>query len=310
MSKPTFTNRLLESKRVNETKPRKTKKDCKCEAVDMDEFEPEYPFTTIDMPVVNGQDADVISYLQSSAQRNYEKYTHGKIDITNEYEVWFGKHVARIEGFSGNNNIVSATISRGTPVFGNETFMNCTNLDNFWMTEDLKIVPEAMFKNCTKLTRIVLDVTDIIGKEAFYGCSNLKFPENCPVKVIKERAFENAKLVNQMFLLAREIGDYAFANCNITGEIRLDSKKLKHVGKGIMSGQAYDRLVIQGNGDFRKVYSDDELQCDVVKLDHSSRLFMPLDAFGDGIFIEEKIIIDGVEYRNVLLIPTQRMEED
>ena len=310
MSKPTFTNRLLESKHVNETKPRKTKKDCKCEPVYMDEFEPEYPFTTIDMTVVNGKESDVISYLQSSAQKNYEKYTHGKIDITNDYEIWFGKHVERIEGFSGNTNIVSVTISKGTPVFGNETFMNCTNLDNFWMTENLEIVPEAMFKNCNKLSRVVLDVTGTIGKEAFYGCSNLKFPENCSAKVIEERAFENAKLVNQMFLLAREIGDYAFANCNITGEIRLDSRKLKHVGKGFMSGQAYDKLVIQGNGDFRKVYSDDGMQCDVVKIDRLNRIFESLNAFDEGPLIEENIIVDGIEYRNVLSIPTQRMEED
>ena len=80
----------------------------------------------------------------------------------------------REKAFSGTA-ITAVTIPAGTKA-GEYVFMNCNNLKNVTLPEDMEYIPNEMFANCGALTAITLPASiKEIGWRAFatYGSSNL-----------------------------------------------------------------------------------------------------------------------------------------
>lgn len=81
---------------------------------------------------------------------------------------------------------------------------------------DIKNISEGMFRNCTKLTEVVIpDTVESIAPYAFYYCSNaedITLPSN--ITSLPEYCFSYSGVVNINLDNIVSIGDYCFNRCN------------------------------------------------------------------------------------------------
>ena len=99
---------------------------------------------------------------------------------------------------------------------GNNAFTGCVNLESVQGGGARQIyqIGENAFKNCTKLTNVSnLSYVKYIEKNAFAGCTNLKFVDLSHVYTIGDNAFDGATLSASNVALGstlESIGQYAF----------------------------------------------------------------------------------------------------
>ena len=94
-------------------------------------------------------------------------------------------------------------------------FSGCINLNQVFLSKELKRLPACVFSKCRELEKIIF-MSDIveIDKMAFYGCTNLqeiKLPSS--LEIIKMYAFYNCISLKTLFIpkSVKYIGKYAFS---------------------------------------------------------------------------------------------------
>ena len=142
--------------------------------------------------------------------------------------------------FAGQGHIAEVYIADNDDVkIGEYAFAECDRLTYVHLPEQLKELPEGIFKNNSSLKRLKLpQELEKIGNDAFYSCESLNFvhvPYN--VKEIGDRAFMYCdKICDISFLYCKDlekIGDYAFANCPVNIKI---PDSVKEIGEGAFAG--------------------------------------------------------------------------
>lgn len=142
--------------------------------------------------------------------------------------------------FAGQGHIAEVYIADNDDVkIGEYAFAECDRLTYVHLPEQLKELPEGMFKNNSSLKCLKLpQELEKIGNEAFYSCESLNFihiPYN--VKEIGDRTFMNCDKIRDIsFLYCRnleKIGDYAFANCPVNIKI---PDSVREIGEGAFAG--------------------------------------------------------------------------
>ncbi len=121
--------------------------------------------------------------------------------------------------FYGCKSLTSLDLT-GMHVAGEEVFAECEKLSSI-TTGEFTAIGNGMFKNCTQLAYIQLN-NSVIGDKAFYGCAKLKkvsLNQNDTEYVIGAEAFRYSGLAKIEYIKGckvRKIGDYAFADTNIS----------------------------------------------------------------------------------------------
>lgn len=142
--------------------------------------------------------------------------------------------------FAGQGHIAEVYIADNDDVkIGKYAFAECDRLTYVHLPEQLKELPEGMFKNNSSLERLKLpQELEKIGNEAFYNCESLNFihvPYN--VKEIGDRTFMNCDKIRDISFLycknLEKIGDYAFANCPVNIKI---PDSVREIGEGAFAG--------------------------------------------------------------------------
>ena len=80
--------------------------------------------------------------------------------------------------------ITKIVIEEGVNDIGQMAFYQLPNLEEVVLPDSAIEIREYAFKNCTKLTTINLEVVEVIGEGAFYGCTalqNVKFAEGVTI---------------------------------------------------------------------------------------------------------------------------------
>lgn len=84
------------------------------------------------------------------------------------------------------------------------------------LADDMYVIPNNLFRDCTGLTNIIIPSAIKIGNYSFSGCSSLtsvKLPLD--IEVIGDYAFYDCRSLNNINVPdSVDIGDYAFINCN------------------------------------------------------------------------------------------------
>lgn len=115
------------------------------------------------------------------------------------------------------------TIIIDAPALGEESFNNCTKLNNITLT-NVSEIKSSVFKGCTTLSNIESSIITKIGDYAFSDCTNLSNISFENVEEIGAYAFASTdlKITNQLTNVTfgdtlKLINNYAFANCaNLT----------------------------------------------------------------------------------------------
>ena len=134
---------------------------------------------------------------------------------------------------------------------GNSAFAECSNLKqiDFSKCKSLKEINEQAFRQCEKITEIVLpDSLTFIGERAFCGCYQLK-KVILPASLVEigESAFESCSKLNKIDFLRctslKKIDDSAFHSCEKLSEIVLPDC-LMSIGEDAFSGCNLQRITL------------------------------------------------------------------
>lgn len=120
--------------------------------------------------------------------------------------------------------ITKVNFSDSIEYIGPSAFMCCPNITYLSLGNNLKIIEEYAFSDCTSIrSEISLpNAIEYIGERAFSGCGAMKGDFTLPASL-------------------QHIGDYAFSSCSfITGEIDLTS--IKYCGKKAFQGTKITKL--------------------------------------------------------------------
>ena len=111
--------------------------------------------------------------------------------------------------FNSNDRLVEAEVPVGISEV-NALFVDCRNLKQVYMFDNLKTIGYQMFKNCISLESVYIpDSVTKIGREAFRNCQSLK-------SITLPKAL-------------REIGEYAFKDCDCIRSFEIPPK-VKKIG--------------------------------------------------------------------------------
>lgn len=133
--------------------------------------------------------------------------------------VVLGDNVTVGEGAFFNTGLVEVTLGANS-TFGLGAFQKNTSLKKVTMPEAGNVhFGVACFANCTLLSNIDLSKTDsVIEKEAFYGCTYLKTANLLNVKEIGDYAFADCQTLNYINIpIVEKIGEGAFGRYNQYG---------------------------------------------------------------------------------------------
>ena len=149
--------------------------------------------------------------------------------------------------FSSCNNLSMLEIENPNCIIEEAAFEKCENLKTIKL--NVKAVGKRAFAFCRQLETICISGADIIGEEAFFGCTVLcDISLSDTVKVIGKRCFEECVSIKKFpFEHLNTIGERAFARCEGFETVSLpalelyrhafeDCHKLKRIE---ISSQAY-----------------------------------------------------------------------
>ena len=122
------------------------------------------------------------------------------------------------EAFRNCQRITEMTIPEGCTTLGEGIFTSCTQLQTVTIEANIDI-PGLTFQYCVNLKTANTTTTKDIGRNAFYGCSNLELvPVTAGLTAIGDNAFQNcSKLTNLMLSetgALSTIGQNAFKGCS------------------------------------------------------------------------------------------------
>ena len=116
-----------------------------------------------------------------------------------------------------NTDLEEIIIPEGVVAIEEETFANCSFLENVKLPELLNTIRNKAFYNCSKLEYIALpNVLSFIGESSFESCSSLKeiyLPHL--IWIINKKAFMNCSSLKKVELpdMLKQIREYAFYGC-------------------------------------------------------------------------------------------------
>lgn len=166
--------------------------------------------------------------IEDDAFKNCDKIT--KLIIPQDAKIELGNRC-----FKGCTNLKTVELYGDIPTWGDEVFMDCTNLNSViigYSISDIPVIGTRAFKGCSGLNSIsaitISAHVNTIGKEAFMDCINLPAigftissvsgDARTYLKTIDDRAFENCKsltaFLTTKFSGVTKLGDYVFKGCS------------------------------------------------------------------------------------------------
>lgn len=151
-----------------------------------------------------------------------------------------------------NTSVTSVVIPEGVEEIQKYAFYNCTGLQSVTVPSTLKRIKEFAFTKDAKLTDINLQNIEVIGKEAFKGCTSLKTAALNKAFAIGVKAFEDCTALAYVDLSAlRNTGAEAFRNCTALKEVKLTEDTKLSNGMFAFSGltrvEIFEKVQIPDN---------------------------------------------------------------
>ena len=153
---------------------------------------------------------------------------------------------------STNTSIKRVIVPEGVEDIQKYAFYNCTGLQSVTVPSTLKRIKEFAFTKDAKLTDINLQNIEVIGKEAFKGCTSLKTAALNKAFAIGVKAFEDCTALAYVDLSAlRNTGAEAFRNCTALKEVKLTEDTKLSNGMFAFSGltrvEIFEKVQIPDN---------------------------------------------------------------
>ena len=150
---------------------------------------------------------------------------------------------------SANILIKSVTIPEGVEEIQKYAFYNCASLETVKLPSSIKYVREFAFYKNLKLKNINLQDVEVIGREAFSGCSQLDNIDLTNVYSIGVKGFVDCTSLSNVDLTnLRNTGQEAFKNCEGLKKITLgEHTKLSYgmfVNSGVEEIDIYEKVNI------------------------------------------------------------------
>ncbi len=160
----------------------------------------------------------------------------------NVTSVKFGSNIKKIDAdaFTNSTKLKTVTLNGNLEEIGKNAFKGCTALTKIKIPAKVKTIGDFAFSGAKKLATVEIgkNVTKI-GKSAFEKCTALK-KITIPDKVteIGDKAFyKNTKMTSVTIgKKVTKIGKQAFNGCKILKNVKVNSTKLKTVGKNAFKG--------------------------------------------------------------------------
>ena len=132
------------------------------------------------------------------------------------------------EAFSGCTGLTQIDLSSITEL-GSEAFSGCTGLKYLTIPSTIKFDGAGHFKECTELSSVDF-YANAISEQCFFGCKalsvfNLKHSENERIITIGNMAFKGTSVTSFDWSKVKELGEGAFKEAGISGEINLSDIK-------------------------------------------------------------------------------------
>lgn len=129
-----------------------------------------------------------------------------------------GKYTVNDTSFSGISSLEKVILPETIIEFGDNLFLNCKNLKEIKLPENLKTIKDSVFSGCGELEEIEIPTTVTkLGKSVFKDCRSLK-KCNLPngIKSIGKELFYNCQQLNGIIIpeSVTSIGKNAFAGCS------------------------------------------------------------------------------------------------
>ena len=122
-----------------------------------------------------------------------EKLPNGESNMKNYWKV---NGVLTLPWSAYAEQITKVVINEGINDIGQMAFYELPNLVEVVLPESAVEIREYAFKNCSKLTTINLEVVEVIGEGAFYGCSALEGIELAEGCTVSDWAFSKTPFVS------------------------------------------------------------------------------------------------------------------
>ena len=137
------------------------------------------------------------------------------------------------EAFKNNTYLTSVIIEdRASEMqMGEEVFEGCTSLTSATIESQRTTIPNRTFKNCKNLQAVNVATNNVskLGDEAFSGCKGLATDD-----------------YNSIVEKVTEIGNNAFANTNLTGQVEVKSV-VTSLGEGVFKNSKIESALIHEN---------------------------------------------------------------
>ncbi len=208
---------------------------------------------------IDGDKAIIVGYKSSSS-----------ITIVPSYIAGYPVTALGENAFSASEAIQHIELPDSVTVIGERAFAGCTNLKkinpientqnnvainlsgiesigigafagsgimSIALPESITEVPAELFAGCKRLVSVNLNNAEVIGNDAFYGCTALlTFELSDKITSVGDRAFSNCTGLESFRLSASvvSIGEEAFAGC--IGLLSFNINEVKALGKGAFKG--------------------------------------------------------------------------
>lgn len=140
--------------------------------------------------------------------------------------------------FAGDTNTVNVILPSSIYSIGTYAFSSCTKLE-YINLQNVSGIARYAFCDCKNLNNITLsEKLPSIGERAFMGCNSLlaiNIPNSCTY--VSASAFNKCIALEQITIPdSISFGEYVFQDCKKLKEIKLPTRKMTVISKGLFSG--------------------------------------------------------------------------
>lgn len=191
---------------------------------------------------LNGKYAEIVEYIGEEEEVIVPKKLMGH--VVAKIATGFDDYGSHDDGFWENKAVKKITIPNTVTEIGRGAFMQCINLKDICLPENLKVIEGNMFSYCQSLTSIEIpEQVERIERHAFKGCLSLS----------------DINISNNI----KYIGSFAFGWCESLEEVTIP-KSVQRIEGDAFSGTPWlesqkDKFVIAGAGNLIKYNGEDKV---------------------------------------------------
>jgi len=220
-----------------------------------------------------------------------------RIEIPNEYKKLPVKEIKQ-EAFMGLQNLSEVIIGENVSVIGDFVFKNCTELKKVKLPSKMEKLGKGVFLGCSSLEQVNIPLgIDELDYQLFKDCislENITIPEN--IKYINASVFDGCKMLNNVSVTKGilEIGSLAFNGCESLKQIRIPLTVDYIEYDAFLNCTSLENFIVSENNDYYE-----SIDGNLYLKDESFLIQFAIGNKNTGIELPEDVIINSTAFQGV-----------